>query len=54
VPVPAVALTGYSGTQTRAVAVGFQAHVLKPIDPDRLALMIAKLVGRPSSPQLMT
>ena len=53
-PVPAVALTGYSGAETRARSVGFQAHALKPIDPDRLALMIARLVGRPLSHDLIS
>jgi CheY-like chemotaxis protein len=44
--VPAIALTAYAGEydQQQAIAVGFQMHLSKPIDPDHLIAMIANLV----------
>jgi signal transduction histidine kinase len=44
---PAIALTAYSGAEdgARAFAAGFQAHVTKPVDPDRLAAIVANLAG---------
>jgi len=52
--VPAVALTAYVKPEDRmqALAAGFQTHVPKPVDPDELALVIARLAGlsRPASP----
>ncbi len=44
--VPAVALTAYAGALDRqqAIAAGFQAHVAKPVEPDRLVSAIASLL----------
>ncbi len=46
--VPAMALTAYarSEDQERALRLGFQAHLAKPIDLSQLAAAVAKLVGR--------
>ena len=43
---PAVALTGYARSEDReqALAAGFQAHVLKPVDPVELAAAVAASV----------
>ena len=44
---PAIALTAYgrAADAQRALAVGFQAHVTKPVDPDGLASLVASLAG---------
>jgi len=44
---PAVALTAYARAEDgeRAFAAGFQAHVTKPVDPDRLTAVVANLAG---------
>jgi CheY-like chemotaxis protein len=44
---PAIALTAYARPEDaeRAFAAGFQAHVTKPVDPDRLAAVVANLAG---------
>jgi CheY-like chemotaxis protein len=51
--VPAMALTAYVKPEDRmqALAAGFQTHVPKPVDPEELALVIARLAGliRPPS-----
>jgi CheY-like chemotaxis protein len=49
---PAIALTAYARPEDgeRAFAAGFQAHVTKPIDPDRLAAVVANLAGRSLDP----
>jgi CheY-like chemotaxis protein len=43
--VPAVALTAYAGgdVRERAIAAGFAAHATKPLDPDDLVELIARL-----------
>ncbi len=43
--VPAVALTAYAGGDVReqAIAAGFAAHATKPMDPEELVELIAKL-----------
>jgi signal transduction histidine kinase/integral membrane sensor domain MASE1 len=43
--VPAVALTAYAGSDVRqrAIAAGFSAHATKPMNPDDLVELIAKL-----------
>jgi CheY-like chemotaxis protein len=45
-PVPAVALTGYAeyADRNRAIEAGFQDHLRKPVEADRLMSVIAKLV----------
>jgi signal transduction histidine kinase/ActR/RegA family two-component response regulator len=45
--VPAVALTGYVGTEDRqhAFLAGFQAHLAKPVEPGELVAVIASLAG---------
>jgi CheY-like chemotaxis protein len=43
--IPAVALTAYAGREVRerAIAAGFAAHATKPLDPDDLVDLIARL-----------
>jgi CheY-like chemotaxis protein len=43
--IPAVALTAYAGrdVRERAIAAGFTAHATKPVDPEDLVDLIAKL-----------
>lgn len=45
-PIPAVALTAYAGEydQKRAIESGFQQHLAKPIDIDRLIATVLELV----------
>jgi CheY-like chemotaxis protein len=45
--VPAAAVTGQSAPEDRrrALRAGFQAHLAKPVDPDRLLDVIAGLAG---------
>jgi CheY-like chemotaxis protein len=44
---PAIALTAFGGHDDRlhCLAEGFQRHIAKPIDPDRLLITIAELAG---------
>ncbi|WP_414513355.1 AAA family ATPase [Nostoc sp. PCC 9305] len=44
--IPAIALTAYAGEIDRqqAIAVGFQQHISKPVDPEELVRAIASLV----------
>ena len=44
--IPALALTAYAGQEDvqRAHLAGFQTHVAKPVDANKLALAIARLV----------
>jgi CheY-like chemotaxis protein len=43
--VPAIAVTGYAqeADRDRALAAGFQAHVTKPFDVDRVVGLVARL-----------
>lgn len=45
--IPAIALTAYAGdmNQQQALAAGFQKHVSKPIEPEKLIQMIFSLMG---------
>jgi len=45
---PAVALTAYARAEdrARALAVGFQVHVPKPVEPAELVEVVARLAGR--------
>ncbi len=45
--IPAIALTAYAGetNQEQVLAAGFQMHIAKPVEPDRLAEAIANLLG---------
>ncbi len=45
--IPAVALTAYAGAEDsrRAILAGYQLHVPKPIEPDRLVAVVAKLAS---------
>lgn len=45
--IPAIALTAYAGEldQQQALAVGFQRHLAKPIEPDTLVRAIAALIN---------
>jgi PAS domain S-box-containing protein len=47
----AIALTAYAGdfNQQQAVQAGFQCHLAKPIEPNRLVEAVATLIGRNSS-----
>ncbi len=47
--VPAVALTAYGRIEdrVRALRVGFQSHVAKPVEPAELAVVIKSLIRRP-------
>jgi len=49
--VPAVAVTAYARAEDseRSLSSGFQAHVTKPIDSERLLSTIADLAGRTPS-----
>jgi CheY-like chemotaxis protein/two-component sensor histidine kinase len=44
--IPAIALTAYAGAvyEQQAIAAGFQRHITKPVDPDRLVSVIANLI----------
>ncbi len=46
--IPAAALTASTGPEVveRARAAGFQLHVPKPVDPSRLAAVVAELARR--------
>ncbi|MEG4105344.1 chemotaxis protein CheB [Microcoleus sp. S13_C5] len=46
--IPAAALTAYASDKERkrAIEAGFQRHMVKPIEPVVLGLMVANLVGR--------
>ena len=48
--VPAIAVTAYATVPDRAeaLAVGFQQHLPKPIDPGRLVQAIRDLTRRPA------
>jgi len=50
--VPSVALTGFATEEERqrAASVGYQTHVSKPVEPDRLVQVIAQFVARNPSP----
>jgi CheY-like chemotaxis protein len=47
---PAIALTAYAREldRKRALEVGFQAHVSKPVEPGELVRVVASLVSRPN------
>jgi CheY-like chemotaxis protein len=45
-----VALTGYGGEyRTRAVEAGFDVHMVKPVNPDELERLLARLPEEASS-----
>jgi PAS domain S-box-containing protein len=48
--VPSVALTGFATEEERqrAASVGYQIHVSKPVEPDRLVRVIADVVAHPA------
>jgi CheY-like chemotaxis protein len=48
--IPAIALTAYAGefNQQQALQVGFQQHLAKPIEPDKLIKAITTLVSNES------
>jgi len=50
-PPKAIALSGYARHQdrARALAVGFRAHLSKPVDPAALAGLIRRLAEEPMS-----
>ncbi|PIG91875.1 ATP-binding protein [Gloeocapsopsis sp. IPPAS B-1203] len=46
--IPAIALTAYAGEydQQQALAAGFQDHLAKPVEPEKLVQAIANLINR--------
>ncbi len=46
--IPAAAITAYAGDWDRAesIAAGFEIHLAKPVEPSRLAWVVATLAGR--------
>lgn len=46
--IPAIALTAYAGetNQQQALSAGFQYHLAKPVEPDRLVEVISQVLGR--------
>ena len=46
--IPAIALTAYAGEndQQQALSAGFQAHISKPAEPDRLVAIAIQLAGK--------
>jgi PAS domain S-box-containing protein len=46
--VPAIALTGYATLRDRdrALAAGYQLHLAKPVEPDKLVAAIVELIGK--------
>jgi len=48
VRIPAAALTGYAGNEDRekVLSAGFQLHLTKPVEPEKLTAVVAKLAGR--------
>jgi CheY-like chemotaxis protein len=46
--IPAAALTAYasSSDRTQALLAGFDMHLPKPVQPDELAAVVARLAGR--------
>ena len=46
--IPALALTAYAKPEdrVRALAVGYQVHLSKPVEPTEFALVVANLIGR--------
>jgi len=45
---PAIALTAYAGEQDqqKAIASGFQNHMAKPIDPQEIVAVVARMCRR--------
>ncbi|MBF2062629.1 MAG: response regulator [Fischerella thermalis M66_A2018_004] len=41
--IPAIAVTGYLRDDEDILNAGFQTHLTKPIDPDRLVKVVARL-----------
>jgi CheY-like chemotaxis protein len=48
---PAIALTAYAREEdrTQALSAGFQMHLAKPVEPDELANVVAKLAASTSN-----
>ncbi len=46
--IPAIALTAYAsdGERIKAIDIGFNKHIAKPVKPIQLALIVAELAGR--------
>jgi CheY-like chemotaxis protein len=46
-PPPLIALTGYGGHQNRmrSLKAGFSAHVVKPVDPDNLQMLLHTILS---------
>ncbi|MFO7278132.1 MAG: ATP-binding protein [Pseudomonadota bacterium] len=49
--IPAIAVTGFARSEDRARALraGYQEHVVKPVEPDKLAAAIMRVVARSSA-----
>jgi CheY-like chemotaxis protein len=43
--IPAIALSAYAGeiNYQQALSAGFQTHLSKPVDPDKLVALVTKL-----------
>lgn len=52
--IPAIALTAYAGENNErlALAAGFQLHLSKPVEPEKLVQAIASLTGRSDIPDI--
>jgi len=50
--IPAAALTAYAGVENRmrALSAGYQMHIAKPVEPDKLASVVANLAERYAVP----
>jgi len=53
--IPAVAVTGFASAvdNQHAISEGFQFYLAKPIDPNTLLSVVAKLSGRPSKSEVL-
>jgi PAS domain S-box-containing protein len=51
--IPAAALTAYAGAEDRArvLSSGYQVHLTKPVEPEGLSAVVAKLAGRAAGPR---
>jgi CheY-like chemotaxis protein len=49
-PTPAIALTIFSSERAQALASGFQAYLVKPIDPSAVVREVARLAGVDAPP----
>jgi CheY-like chemotaxis protein len=50
--IPAIALSGFCSVtdKLRTLSAGFQAHLSKPVEPEKLIALIGQLTGRYGNP----